>query len=150
MRSRPRPTTLALVTTAVVAAATALTPTASADTTGAVVTVAGTIAWPNGISSSAVKAAPPGFLYAVKFSRFGTHMKKLLDPEGTIGLFLERALAGLDIALWDIRGKVFSQPVSRLLGGHRERVPTYASGALMRGSLLRASPAHGRRRDKRA
>jgi uncharacterized protein YecE (DUF72 family) len=39
------------------------------------------------------RMAPPGFLYAVKFSRFGTHMKKLLDPEGTIGLFLERALA---------------------------------------------------------
>lgn len=36
--------------------------------------------------------APPGFVYAVKFSRFGTHMKKLLDPEGTIGRFLEGAL----------------------------------------------------------
>jgi len=35
--------------------------------------------------------APVGFVYAVKFSRFGTHMKKLLDPEGTIGAFMERA-----------------------------------------------------------
>lgn len=34
---------------------------------------------------------PRGFTYAVKFSRFGSHMKKLLDPEGTIGLFLGRA-----------------------------------------------------------
>jgi uncharacterized protein YecE (DUF72 family) len=35
--------------------------------------------------------APRGFSYAVKFSRFGSHMKRLLDPEGTIGLFLARA-----------------------------------------------------------
>jgi L-talarate/galactarate dehydratase len=46
------------------------------------------------------------------------------------------ALAAIDIALWDIRGKVFGQPVAKLLGGHRERVPTYASGALMRGFPL--------------
>ncbi len=35
--------------------------------------------------------APEGFCYAVKFSRYGSHMKKLKDPEGTIGTFLERA-----------------------------------------------------------
>jgi uncharacterized protein YecE (DUF72 family) len=35
--------------------------------------------------------APVGFLYAVKFSKFGTHNKKLKDPDATIGLFLERA-----------------------------------------------------------
>jgi L-talarate/galactarate dehydratase len=46
------------------------------------------------------------------------------------------ALSAIDIALWDIRGKIFNQPVSRLLGGHRQRVPTYASGALMRGFPL--------------
>ncbi|HET7596829.1 MAG TPA: mandelate racemase/muconate lactonizing enzyme family protein [Burkholderiales bacterium] len=42
------------------------------------------------------------------------------------------ALAAIDIALWDIKGKAFNVPVARLAGGHRERVPTYASGALMR------------------
>lgn len=35
--------------------------------------------------------APRGFLYAVKMSRFATHMKKLKDPEATIGLFMERS-----------------------------------------------------------
>jgi L-alanine-DL-glutamate epimerase-like enolase superfamily enzyme len=35
--------------------------------------------------------------------------------------------ADLDIALWDMAGKRYGVPVSRLLGGFRERLPTYAS-----------------------
>jgi L-talarate/galactarate dehydratase len=46
------------------------------------------------------------------------------------------ALSAIDIALWDIRGKVLKQPLARLLGGFRDSVPTYASGALMRGFPL--------------
>jgi L-alanine-DL-glutamate epimerase-like enolase superfamily enzyme len=46
------------------------------------------------------------------------------------------ALAAIDIALWDIRGKAAGVSVARLLGGLRERVPAYASGALMRTSAL--------------
>jgi L-alanine-DL-glutamate epimerase-like enolase superfamily enzyme len=46
------------------------------------------------------------------------------------------ALSAIDIALWDIRGKALNQPVSTLLGGFRDKVPTYASGALMRGFPL--------------
>ncbi|ETX02661.1 MAG: hypothetical protein ETSY1_02755 [Candidatus Entotheonella factor] len=42
------------------------------------------------------------------------------------------ALSAIDIALWDIKGKALNMPVCTLLGGHRDRVPTYASGALMR------------------
>ena len=40
--------------------------------------------------------SPRGFLFAVKASRFLTHMKKLKDPEGPIDLFFSRAgeLAG--------------------------------------------------------
>jgi uncharacterized protein YecE (DUF72 family) len=34
---------------------------------------------------------PPGFLYAVKASRFLTHMKKLKDPEEPLRRFFERA-----------------------------------------------------------
>jgi L-alanine-DL-glutamate epimerase-like enolase superfamily enzyme len=33
----------------------------------------------------------------------------------------------LDIALWDLAGKMYNTSVSRLLGGFRERLPTYAS-----------------------
>lgn len=35
--------------------------------------------------------APDGFCYALKFSRYGSHLKKLKDAEDTIGLFIERA-----------------------------------------------------------
>ena len=38
------------------------------------------------------------------------------------------AISGVDIALWDVLGKVTGQPVGRLLGGrYRERVRPYAS-----------------------
>ncbi len=47
------------------------------------------------------------------------------------------ALSAIDIALWDIKGKAFGKPVSELLGGFRKTVPTYASGALMRGFPLK-------------
>ncbi len=35
--------------------------------------------------------APEGFCYAVKFSRFGTHVKRLKEPKGPVDLFLERS-----------------------------------------------------------
>src|SRR3954466_7585374 len=46
------------------------------------------------------------------------------------------ALSALDIALWDIRAKSVNLTLWKLLGGARDRVPTYASGALMRGLPL--------------
>ena len=42
--------------------------------------------------------------------------------------FVLRALSALDIALWDLLGKVSGQPLYRLLGGFRDVVPAYASG----------------------
>src|SRR6185369_12084678 len=43
------------------------------------------------------------------------------------------ALSAIDVALWDIKGKALDQPLWKLLGGHRDRVATYASGSLRRG-----------------
>ncbi len=54
------------------------------------------------------------------------------DTCGPGGIFT-LALSAIDIALWDIKGKALNQPVWKLLGGHRDRVPTYASGSLRRG-----------------
>ena len=39
-----------------------------------------------------------------------------------------QAISGIDIALWDIAGKVAKLPVYRLLGACRDRVEAYASG----------------------
>jgi D-arabinonate dehydratase len=39
-----------------------------------------------------------------------------------------RAISAIDIALWDIRGKVFGQPLYKLLGGFRNEVPVYVAG----------------------
>jgi uncharacterized protein YecE (DUF72 family) len=36
-------------------------------------------------------AAPAGFLYAVKFSRYGSHMRKLREPASSLRPFMERA-----------------------------------------------------------
>jgi len=38
------------------------------------------------------------------------------------------ALSAVDIALWDLKGKIFDTPLFRLLGGTRTKVPVYASG----------------------
>jgi L-alanine-DL-glutamate epimerase-like enolase superfamily enzyme len=59
------------------------------------------------------------------------------------------ALAALDIALWDIRGKALGQPLWKLLGGARQRVRAYASGALRRYlSLDEVVTAAGRLKEK--
>ena len=43
------------------------------------------------------------------------------------GSYRCRALAGLDTALWDLRGQLEQQPVVALLGGRPRRLRTYAS-----------------------
>jgi L-talarate/galactarate dehydratase len=70
--------------------------------------------------------------------RVETAAEKLRTAAGSAGPggVFHLALSALDIALWDIRGKALSLPLWKLLGGARDRVPTYASGALMRGLSL--------------
>lgn len=41
---------------------------------------------------------------------------------------IEHAISGIDIALWDLFGKITNQPVSRLLGGnYRTQIKPYGS-----------------------
>lgn len=48
--------------------------------------------------------AQPGFVYALKYSRFATHQKRLLEPDKHLGLFLGRARL-----LGDLLGPVLVQ-----------------------------------------
>ena len=57
--------------------------------------------------------------------------RRAAGGSGPGGLFT-LALSAIDIACWDLKGKALGRSVAALLGGLRERVPTYASGALMR------------------
>ena len=37
------------------------------------------------------------------------------------------AMSAIDIAIWDLRGKILGYPIYRLLGGTRRKIPAYAS-----------------------
>jgi L-alanine-DL-glutamate epimerase-like enolase superfamily enzyme len=53
----------------------------------------------------------------------------LMRVRGHWSGFFTDAIAGVDIALWDLAGKLAGQPVSDLLGGaRRASIPAYASG----------------------
>ncbi|MEA5014709.1 MAG: mandelate racemase/muconate lactonizing enzyme family protein [Candidatus Limiplasma sp.] len=55
-------------------------------------------------------------------------MYNMFRVRGYNGGFLLDGIAGIDIALWDLKGKALGQPVWRLLGGaSHERVPVYVS-----------------------
>lgn len=61
-----------------------------------------------------------------------------LRDQGQRGLAIT-ALSGIDIALWDIKGKHFDVPVSTLLGGRfRTSVNAYATGSFKRDGVDRA------------
>ncbi|QQS11358.1 MAG: mandelate racemase [Rhodospirillales bacterium] len=42
-----------------------------------------------------------------------------------------RNIGAVDVALWDLAGKVYGQPIHRLLGTYRTRFPAYASSAVL-------------------
>lgn len=55
-------------------------------------------------------------------------MYSAMRVRGQTGGFMLDAIAGVDLALWDLAGKVSGQSVRGLLGGVRARVPAYLSG----------------------
>lgn len=56
----------------------------------------------------------------------------LLRDHGQKGMPLQ-ALSGIDIALWDLSGKITGIPICKLIGGaHRDRVAVYGYGMMLR------------------
>ncbi|HWE64964.1 MAG TPA: mandelate racemase/muconate lactonizing enzyme family protein [Chloroflexota bacterium] len=61
--------------------------------------------------------------------------------QGGIAAF---ALSAIDIALWDLKGKILGQPLVKLLGGaHRERLPVIASTHAFLPSIEQEAERHG-------
>ncbi len=77
--------------------------------------------------SAADYAALAGFAHyllgknALERERIYTDVRRALRQLARIGL------APVDVALWDLAGKLYSAPIYQLLGGYKERVPCYAS-----------------------
>jgi len=55
-------------------------------------------------------------------------MYSAMRVRGQTGGFMLDAIAGVDLALWDLAGKIAGKPVSALIGEARSRVPAYLSG----------------------
>jgi L-alanine-DL-glutamate epimerase-like enolase superfamily enzyme len=53
--------------------------------------------------------------------------RRVLANHGTCGACV-CAMSGIDLALWDVKGKALGQPLYRLLGGASRPVPAYAGG----------------------
>jgi len=75
----------------------------------------------NGVAGPAIIGDDP-----LAHERIWDKLYWTLMPRGQTG-YAAHALAAIDVALWDIKGKTFGQPVWRLLGGAHPRVPVYAT-----------------------
>ena len=58
---------------------------------------------------------------ALERERFYNQAKSLLRKQDRMGI------GPVDIALWDLAGKLYGAPIYQMLGGYREKLPCYAS-----------------------
>ncbi|HIA68471.1 TPA: mandelate racemase/muconate lactonizing enzyme family protein [Candidatus Poribacteria bacterium] len=58
-----------------------------------------------------------------------SEMYNAMRVRGNTTGFMLDAIAACDIALWDLKGKIFQEPIWRLIGGsYRDQIPVYVSG----------------------
>jgi L-alanine-DL-glutamate epimerase-like enolase superfamily enzyme len=90
-----------------------------------------------GAITPALKAAVDGLAQLIvgddptRVEAIAAKLRAAAGSAGPGGVF-SLALSAIDIACWDLRGKAEDTSVCELLGGLRDRTPTYASGALLR------------------
>src|ERR1700728_97806 len=71
-------------------------------------------------------------------------MYTTLNGRGQTAGFMLDAISGIDIALWDIKGKIAEEPISSLLGGpFNTHFPSYVSGLRAPSDEARAELAAG-------
>ncbi|MDH6265183.1 D-galactarolactone cycloisomerase [Rhizobium sp. SG_E_25_P2] len=90
-------------------------------------------------NASVVAAYTPWLLGAdpLETEKIWATLYNALRDQGQRGLTMT-ALSGIDIALWDIKGKHFGVPISTLLGGRfRDHVRAYATGSFKRDGVDR-------------
>lgn len=64
----------------------------------------------------------------IGISDLDDHLERVLEREHKFpGSYMCRAIAGLETAIWDLRGKQAGQPVATLLGGSPGKLRAYAS-----------------------
>jgi len=101
----------------------------------------GTIGWgecfgPAGLNAAVVAAFRPHLIGAdpLASDRLWLHLYNHFRDQGQRGLTVT-ALSGVDVALWDIKGKHFAAPIHVLMGGPvRTEVAAYATGTYRRGN----------------
>lgn len=59
------------------------------------------------------------------------HVYKMQLGSHGMGAATSMAMSGIDMALWDIRGKAVGWPLWKLLGGRRKGIPAYAGGVAL-------------------
>jgi len=100
-----------------------------------IVTKDGTYGWGEGYGPAGVVAAGIDFLAPLVIGEDPLHVETIWQKMHGRSFDFARSgvlvasLSAIDIALWDLRGKLIEQPVSILLGGRRrDKVKVYATG----------------------
>ena len=63
---------------------------------------------------------------------------KVTTPQGDRKYLME-AVACVDTAVWDLKGKALGVSVNRLMGGHRQRIPITATGGYYQEGVIMES-----------
>jgi L-alanine-DL-glutamate epimerase-like enolase superfamily enzyme len=91
-------------------------------------TVGRTLAAPHDIAPSLLEAfVRPVLLGADPFRREQLWQALYKWQRGSSGRLGDRTLCAVELALWDLIGRACGQPVWKLAGGFRDRIPAYAS-----------------------